>query len=287
MSPQIAPFFDLDSGTFSYVVFEKDGGECAIVDSVLGYNSRSGRLSTESADRLASFVKERNLSVQWHLETHVHADHLSAAAFLRKKLGGKIAMSAKIGEVRQAFSRTFNLSEEQLLDTASFDHLFNDDEIFFIGRLPACVIAVPGHTPADVAYQICENRVFVGDTIFMPDVGSARCDFPGGDAGSLFRSVQRLLSLSPETEMYVCHDYPPSGRPPMCSTTVKEQREKNIHLHDGVSESDFVAMRTGRDAKLPLPRLIVPSLQVNMQAGELPQEESNGLRYLKVPLDVF
>jgi glyoxylase-like metal-dependent hydrolase (beta-lactamase superfamily II) len=287
MNPKIAPFYDSDSGTFSYVVFEKDGSECAIVDSVLGYDLRSGRLSTEGAERIASFVKSRNLRVQWHLETHVHADHLSAAAFLRKKFGGKIAMSAKIGDVRRAFSRTFNLPAEQQLSTACFDHLFDDGETFSIGRLPARVMAMPGHTPADVAYQICEKRVFVGDTIFMPDVGSARCDFPGGDAVSLFRSVRKLLSLPPETALYICHDYPPAGRVPMCITSVKEQREKNIHMHDGIAQDEFVVMRTRRDAELRLPELIVPSLQVNMRAGELPQEESNGVRYLKVPLDIF
>lgn len=286
MNPTIEPFFDDESGTYSYVVYEKAGGECAIVDSVLGYDLRSGRTSTSGADQIAGFVKDHNLTVQWHLETHVHADHLSAAAYLRRRLGGKIAMSSKIGDVRQAFAYTFNLSGDDLLKPA-FDHLFDDGEVFYIGRLPAQVIAVPGHTPADVAYKVCDLAVFVGDTIFMPDVGSARCDFPGGDPVTLYRSVRRILSMPAETMLYVCHDYPPDGRPAKYASTVQEQREKNIHVHDGVQLVDFVAMRMGRDATLPLPQLIVPSLQINMRAGELPAAERNGVRYLKIPLDIF
>ncbi|AVA35863.1 MBL fold metallo-hydrolase [Cupriavidus metallidurans] len=287
MQPCVEPFFDPESGTFSYVVYEADGSECAIIDSVLGYDPRSGRTSTTGAERIIEFVRGHQLTVQWLLETHVHADHLSAAAFLRRQLGGKVGISARIGEVQRAFGHAFNLEPNLRLDGTQFDHLFAEDASFFIGTLPARVIPVPGHTPADVAYQVGADTVFVGDTIFMPDVGTARCDFPGGDAASLFRSIRRLLDLPAETSLYLCHDYPPSHRQPRCKSSVGEQRLSNIHIRDGIGESDFIKMRTTRDAVLALPLLIVPSIQVNVRAGELPAAESNGVRYLKVPIDVF
>lgn len=286
MTPRIEPFFDATTGTFSYVVHEEGGVACAIIDSVLGYDQRSGRTSAAGADQIADYVRQGGLQVQWHLETHVHADHISAAAYLRQSLGGKIAMSARIADVRQTFSHAFDLAPASLQAT-DFDHLFEDGERFLIGRLNAEVISVPGHTPADLAYRIGEQAVFVGDTLFMPDIGSARCDFPGGDAQLLFRSVRKLLALPPQTVLYMCHDYPPDGRAPVWHTTVQEQRERNIHLRDGVELADFVHMRTRRDATLSLPQLIIPALQVNMHAGELPAAGDNGIRYLKIPLNTF
>ncbi|HEV7817145.1 MAG TPA: MBL fold metallo-hydrolase [Janthinobacterium sp.] len=293
MQARVQHFFDSASSTFTYVVYESDGSACAIIDPVLNYDARSGRLSSDAAERVIEFVTARRLTVQWLLETHAHADHLSGAAFLRQRLGGKIAISARITEVQQAFRHTFNFEPEFRLDGAQFDHLFGADEAFQIGALPAVAMQVPGHTPADIAYRIGSDAVFVGDTMMMPDVGSARCDFPGGSALMLYRSIQRILSLAPETRLFVCHDYPPAnseGKPPRpvsCESSVGEQRKYNIHVRDGIGEAEFIVTRTRRDTTLDLPALMLPSIQVNLRGGSLPSAEDNGVRYLKIPLDLL
>jgi glyoxylase-like metal-dependent hydrolase (beta-lactamase superfamily II) len=280
MQPQIQPFFDPVTSTVTYVVFEAPGSACAIVDPVLDYDPKSGRTSTTAADRVIDFVRAQSLSVQWLLETHAHADHLSAAPYLAAELGGQTGIGASISAVQRAFSGVFPAME------ARFDHLFVPDEEFMIGRLQARALHVPGHTPADIAFHI-GDAVFVGDTLFMPDVGSARWDFPGGDAGALYRSAQRILALPAETRLFMCHDYPPAGRAPAWETTVRAQRAGNIHLREGVCEADFVAMRTERDHTLEMPALILPAIQVNINAGQLPAAEENGVRYLRIPVNAF
>ena len=286
--PQVQAFFDAPTWTVTYVVYDREGGHAAVVDSVLNYDHKSGRTRTTGAEEVMAFIKAKALTVQWILETHAHADHLSAAPFLRQRLGGKIAIGAGIDGVQKVFKGLFNLEPEFRTDGSQFDHLFQDDESFEVGQLQARVLSVPGHTPACVAYVI-GDAVFVGDTLFMPDVGTARCDFPGGNAHTLYRSVRKLLSLPPQTRLFMCHDYPPlvDGRPRAVAweTTVAEQRERNIHIHDGVSEETFVQMRRARDATLEMPVLIMPSVQVNIRAGNLPPPESNGVSYLKVPLN--
>lgn len=286
MKPTVQAFFDPATWTVSYVVYEKPGSAAAIVDSVLDYDPKAGRTRTDSADRLIAFVREQGLQVQWILETHAHADHLSAAPYLRQQLGGRIAIGGDIRTVQDVFKRVFHLEPEFRTDGAQFDHLFQDGEAFRIGGLEARAIATPGHTPACMAYQI-GDAVFVGDTLFMPDVGTARCDFPGGNAHTLYRSIRRLLSLPSETRLFMCHDYPPEGREPVWETTVAAQRAANIHVHDGVSEDDFVAMRTQRDATLAMPVLILPSVQVNIRAGAMPPPEANGVSYLKIPVNAL
>jgi glyoxylase-like metal-dependent hydrolase (beta-lactamase superfamily II) len=286
MRPQVAPFFDSATSTFTYVVHAGDGTRAAIIDSVLDYDPKSGRTSTASAERVVAFVREHRLQVQWLLETHAHADHLSAAQYLKRELGGKIAIGEQICTVQRVFKGVFNLGEEMPADGTQFDHLFAPDEVFMVGELTARALHVPGHTPADIAYQI-GDAVFVGDTLFMPDVGSARCDFPGGDAHTLYRSVQKLLALPPQTRLFMCHDYPTASRNVSCETTVDEQRRTNIHLHEGVSEEAFVEMRTARDRTLSMPVLILPAVQVNIRAGDMPAPESNGVRYLKIPVNAF
>ncbi|WP_151446610.1 MBL fold metallo-hydrolase [Lacisediminimonas profundi] len=286
MKPQVQAFFDPATWTVSYVVFDAPGGHCALVDSVLDYDAKSGRTKTTSADQLIQFVKEQGLTVDWILETHAHADHLSAAPYLRRALGGKIAIGGNITQVQNVFKGIFNLEPEFHPDGKQFDHLFQDGEVFAIGQLTAQAMSVPGHTPACMAYQV-DDAVFVGDTFFMPDVGTARCDFPGGNAQTLYRSMRKLLSLPPETRLFMCHDYPPAERQAQWETTVAEQRARNIHIHDGVSEEDFVALRTKRDALLAMPVLILPSVQVNIRAGEMPPPEANGLSYIKIPLNAL
>lgn len=286
MTPIVKSFFDPATWTISHVVHEKEGGACAIIDAVLDYDARSGRTRTTSADKLAAFVQENKLQVAWIMETHAHADHLSAAHYLRRRLGGKIAIGAAITQVQTTFKRIFNLEPGFQADGRQFDRLLQDGETLAIGALQVQALSVPGHTPACMAYLI-GDAVFVGDTLFMPDVGTARCDFPGGNASALYRSVRRLLSLPPETRLYMCHDYPPEGRSPVWESTVAEQRAKNIHVHDGVSEDEFVKMRTARDATLDMPTLILPSVQVNIRAGELPPAEGNGVSYLKIPLNAL
>ena len=287
MSPQIQGFFDPVTATITYVVHEAaPGGACAIIDSVLDYDPKSGRSSTASADRVADYVRQHGLKTEWLLETHAHADHLSAAPYLQRQLGGVIAIGQSIQTVQGVFKKIFNLEPEFQLDGSQFGHLFKDGETFRIGALTAQAIHVPGHTPADMAYLI-GDAAFVGDTLFMPDVGTARCDFPGGDAHQLYRSIQRLLSLPAETRLYMCHDYPPAGREASWQTTVAEQRRANIHVREGIGEDDFVAMRTRRDATLSMPTLILPAIQVNIRAGHFPPAEDNGVRYLKIPVDAL
>ena len=270
----------------TYVVHAGPGTPCAVIDSVLDYDPKSGRTRTLSADRVAAFIEAHGLRVEWLLETHAHADHLSAAPYLRSRFGGRIAIGERIRVVQGVFKPIFNLEPSFQLDGSQFDHLFAPDEIFHIGELEAKALAVPGHTPADMAYQV-GDAVFVGDTLFMPDVGTARCDFPGGDAGTLYRSIRRLLDLPTDTRLYMCHDYPPAGREATCHTTVAEQRRANIHVRDGVTQDDFVQMRTKRDATLGMPTLMLPSIQVNIRAGALPPAEHNGVRYLKIPLNAL
>ena len=284
MKQNVQAFFDPATWTVTYVVH--DGALCAIVDPVLDYDPKSGRTSTASADKVIAFVRSRGLKVEWILETHAHADHLSAAPYLRKELGGRIAIGEQIRTVQGVFKKVFNLEPEFRLDGSQFDHLFADGEAFRIGELAGEAMHVPGHTPADMAYRI-GDAVFVGDTLFMPDVGTARCDFPGGDARTLYRSVHRLLGLPGGTRLFMCHDYPPRGRAPQWETSVAEQRAGNIHIHDGVSEDEFVAMRTARDRTLDMPTLILPAIQVNVRAGELPPPETDGRSYLKIPLNAL
>ncbi len=285
MKPQIQAFFDPATATVTYIVYEKDGADCAIIDSVLDYDPKSGRTSTASADKVVEFVQARGLKTVWLLETHAHADHLSAAPYLREKLGGRIGIGVDIRTVQHAFANVFN-RKSAAQDGSAFDHLFQPDEVFAIGALQAKALHVPGHTPADMAYQV-GDAVFVGDTMFMPDVGTARCDFPGGCASLLYRSVHKLLSLPAATRLFMCHDSPPDGRAPRWEVTVGEQRAANIHIRDGVSEDDFVAMRTRRDATLAMPTLILPAIQVNINAGQLPEAEENGVRYLKIPINAI
>ncbi|MBK5438719.1 MBL fold metallo-hydrolase [Pseudomonas sp. TH32] len=285
MPALIQSFLDEASSTYTYVVYETDGGPCAIVDSVLNYDPASGRTGTGQADQVIAFVREHGLQVQWLLETHAHADHLSAAPYLRRQLGGKIAIGESISKVQGVFKNLFNLEPEFRVDGSQFDHLFAPDEVFQIGTLKAQALHVPGHTPADMAYLIDDQLILVGDTLFMPDVGTARCDFPGGDARQLYGSMRKLLAFPPDTRLYVCHDYPPEGRAAKCLTTVAEQRAGNIHVHDGVDEAAFVAMRTTRDAGLGMPTLLLPAIQVNVRAGVMPPAEENGVVYLKIPLN--
>ncbi|WP_299015190.1 MBL fold metallo-hydrolase [uncultured Caulobacter sp.] len=285
VKPEVRAFFDPATFTVSYVVKDPGSDACAIIDSVLDFDPASGRTSRASADKIIDYVQSRRLRVAWILETHAHADHLSAAPYLQAKLGGKIAIGAHIVAVQRVFGGLFGLGADFEANGRQFDKLFEDGERFEIGDMEAVVLHTPGHTPACVSYVI-GDAVFVGDTLFMPDYGSARCDFPGGDAATLYASVRRLLALPPQTRMFLCHDYlPPTREEFRWETTVAEQRAHNIHLHDGVSEGEFVGKRRARDATLPMPRLILPSVQVNIRAGRLPEPEANGVRYLKLPID--
>jgi len=287
MNPQVEAFFDPATFTWSYVVSDPATKRCAIIDSVLDYDAAAGRTSTTSADRLIVHVREQGLVVDWLLETHVHADHLSAAPYLRQALGGQLGIGAQITRVQDTFGKLFNAGGEFATDGRQFDRLFADGDRFAIGSLEARVLHTPGHTPACVTYVI-GDAAFIGDTLFMPDYGTARCDFPGGDARVLYRSIQQLFALPDETRLYLCHDYLPAGRSDYaCMTTVAEQKAHNLHIHAGVGEDAFVAMRSARDATLKMPALILPSVQVNMRGGELPPAEDNGVRYLKIPLDVL
>jgi glyoxylase-like metal-dependent hydrolase (beta-lactamase superfamily II) len=285
MPALIEAFLDPASSTYSYVIYEADGGQCAIVDPVLDYDPAAGRTATTQADRLIAFVRQHRLQVQWLLETHAHADHLSAAPYLRQQLGGKIAIGESIGKVQDVFKSLFNLEAEFAVDGSQFDHLFAPDESFMIGNLKATALHVPGHTPADMAYLVDGEQILVGDTLFMPDVGTARCDFPGGDASQMFASIRKLLAFPAGVRLYVCHDYPAGGRESRCMTTVGEQRKSNIHIHDGIDEAAFVTMRNGRDAGLGMPTLLLPAIQVNVRAGTLPPPEENGVVYLKIPIN--
>lgn len=287
MPALIEAFLDPASSTYSYVVYEADGGQCAIVDPVLDYDGAAGRIATTQADRIIAFVRAHQLQVQWLLETHAHADHLSAAPYLRGVLGGKIAIGESISKVQDVFKVLFNLEPSFRIDGSQFDHLFAPDESFLIGNLKATALHVPGHTPADMAYLIGNDVILVGDTLFMPDVGTARCDFPGGNANQMYASIHKLLAFPADVRLYICHDYPPEGRVPECMTTVGEQRKNNIHVRDGIDENAFVEMRTRRDAGLGMPTLLLPAIQVNVRAGNMPPAESNGVTYLKIPLNKF
>ncbi|MET1081295.1 MAG: MBL fold metallo-hydrolase [Pseudomonas sp.] len=287
MTAQLEAFYDPATSTVSYLIYPTPGGACAIIDAVLDYDAASGRTATASAERIIQRVRQQRLEVHWLLETHAHADHLSAAAYLRERLGGRIGIGAGIRDVQQRFQRLLNLQPSPLDDPLPFDHLFEPGELFQIGGLQARALHVPGHTPADMAYQVENDWVFVGDTLFMPDVGSARCDFPGGDPHQLYRSIRRLLELPPATRLFMCHDYPPEGRGPCWESSVDEQRRANIHVHDGIDEATFVAMRTARDRQLSMPTLILPAIQINLRGGRLPNAEANGIRYLKIPLDAL
>lgn len=284
MKPQIQSFFDSNTSTITYLVFDEIGGHAAIIDPVLDYDHKSGRTRTHSADQVLQALQDQQLQLDWILETHAHADHFSAAHYLQSRAGGKIAIGAHINQVQSVFKKLFHLETEFAVDGSQFDHLFAEDEIFMIGQLQAKALFVPGHTPADMAYQIAD-AIFVGDTMFMPDVGTARCDFPGGDARILFRSIQQLLAFPATTRLFMCHDYPPNGRAISFETTVAEQRQRNIHVHEGVSEDEFVAMRSKRDATLDMPLLILPAVQINIRAGNPPPPEENGVSYLKIPLN--
>jgi len=280
-NPEVKPFLHEQSSTWTYVVH--DGRTAAIVDPALDYDYRSGRTDTRSAQEVAAFVRDAELSVEWILETHAHADHLSAAPFLKRELGGRIAIGEGIRKVQDTFKGLLNLEPAFATDGTQFDHLFSSGETFRIGTLEGRVIPTPGHTNDSVTYLI-GDAAFVGDSLFMPDGGTARCDFPGGDAHVLYQSIQRLYALPPGTRVFVCHDYGPGGRERQCETTIAAQRAGNIHVRDGVAESEFVALRTERDATLAVPDLLYPSVQVNVRAGELPPAEGNGRRYLKIPV---
>lgn len=285
--PIVTHFFDEPTNTFSYVVQDPDSSACAIIDSVLDFDYAAGRTDIRSANQIIAFVREKRLEVAWVLETHVHADHLSAAPYLHDQLGGKTGIGAHIVEVQEIFGKAFNAGTEFARDGSQFDALFNEGDTFTIGSLEGRVLHTPGHTPACLTYVI-GDAAFVGDTLFMPDYGTARCDFPGGDARTLYHSIQKVLSLPEQTRLFLCHDYKAPGRELFQhETSVAEQRKTNVHVHDGISEEEFVKMRTERDATLGMPRLIIPSVQVNMRAGELPPAEDNGQVYLKVPLNRF
>ncbi|HZX16732.1 MAG TPA: MBL fold metallo-hydrolase [Pseudomonas sp.] len=287
MQPHVEALFDPATFTYSYVVSDPSTQRCAIIDSVLDYDPASGRTSHSSADQLIDYVKAHNLQVDWLLETHVHADHLSAAPYLKRELGGQLAIGEHITTVQNTFGKLFNAGSEFATDGRQFDHLFKEGDTFAIGSIQARAIHTPGHTPACMTYVIGDAG-FVGDTLFMPDYGTARCDFPGGDARTLFQSIRKLFALPDDTRLFMCHDYKAPGRDDFrYQTTVAEQRALNVHVHEGISEADFVAMRNARDSTLDMPMLILPSVQVNMRAGQLPPAEDNGTRYLKIPLDVL
>lgn len=287
MSYQVQAFLDNDSETFSYVVSDPLSGKAVVIDPVLDFDYKAGRTSTVSAEKILTYVQQHQLTVDWILETHAHADHISAAPFLRSKLDAKVAIGAEITQVQRIFKDVFNLEKEFLPNGSQFDRLFADGDTFQIGEMTIRAMHLPGHTPADLAYIINGKAAFVGDTLFMPDVGTARCDFPGGSAGTLFDSIQKLLALPADTEIYICHDYPPKGRGHEYKTSVAEQKQHNIHVGGGVRKADFIKRREARDATLAMPRLILPSVQVNIRAGQLPPADDNGTTYLKVPINLL
>jgi glyoxylase-like metal-dependent hydrolase (beta-lactamase superfamily II) len=280
----VTAFFDEATFTVTYVAADTGSAQAAIIDPVLDYDPTSGRTSTASADRVIAFARDNGLTVDWILETHVHADHLTAAPYLKAQLGGRIAIGRHVAAVQDTFKDVFNIGD-LATDGTQFDHLFEDGDELEVGSIAGSIIGTPGHTPACITYVV-GDAAFVGDTLFMPDFGTARTDFPGGDAGMLYDSIQKILALPDDTRLFMCHDYKAPGRDEFCwETTVAEQRENNIHINGSVSRDEFVAMREGRDAELGMPKLIIPSIQVNVRAGYLPDAESNGVRYLKVPLD--
>jgi len=285
ITAQVIEFFDQATNTFSYIVVDPTGNSCAVIDSVLDYDAAAGRTSYTSADRIIDYVTKHHLQVEWILETHVHADHLSAAPYLKNKIGGKIAIGKDITVVQDTFSTLFNAGSDFLCDGSQFDKLFEDNEVFAIGNLQAKAIHTPGHTPACMSYLI-SNSVFVGDTLFMPDYGTARCDFPGGDAAQLYQSIQKLFALPDETRVFMCHDYKAPGRDHfMFETTIAEERTHNVHLNQNISESEFIQLRQSKDKTLSMPKLILPAVQVNMRAGHFPEAEENGTQYIKIPVN--
>ena len=287
---QIEDFYDAATFTYSYLVLDLDAREAAVIDSVLDFDAKSGRTSTVSADAIRARVDALAISVRWHLETHVHADHLSGAIYLKQHLGGTIAIGARVRTVQEVFGKIFNAGPEFARDGSQFDRLLQPGDVLSLGRFGITVMPTPGHTTACLSYRIndgLQSHVFVGDTLFMPDFGTARCDFPGGNAGQLFDSIQSILALPPETLLYMCHDYPPKTREARYRITVAEQLQDNIHVHVGVSREDFIRMREARDATLAMPALILPSVQINMRAGHFPEPESNGVSYLKLPLNAL
>lgn len=285
--PLVTHFFDEPTNTFSYIVQDPDSSACAIIDSVLDFDYAAGRTDVRSADKIIEYVQSNDLSVEWVLETHVHADHLSAAPYLHERLGGKTGIGEKIAVVQEVFGKAFNAGTDFARDGSQFDRLFREGDVFQVGNLKVRVFHTPGHTPACLTY-IIGDAAFVGDTLFAPDAGTARCDFPGGDAHTLYHSIQKVLALPGETRVFLCHDYKAAGRDEFIhETTVAEQRSSNIHVGNDISEDEFVAFRSERDAKLGMPRLILPAVQVNMRAGKMPPSEDNGQVYLKIPINRF
>ena len=285
-NPIVTSFFDEPTNTVSYVVHAPNSKECVIIDSVLDYDAAAGRTHTESADAVIAYIQEHDLKLEWVLETHAHADHLSAAPYLKKKLGGQIGIGEHIKNVQDVFTKVFDLDEREFANrNGFFDHLFKDEEEFSVGELTIKVMHTPGHTPACITYVI-GDAAFIGDTMFMPDYGTARCDFPGGDAATLYRSIHKIFDLPDRTRLFMCHDYKAKGRDIYAwETTVAIAKKANIHIHEGISEAEYVEMRTTRDKTLGMPKLIMPSIQVNIRAGELPEPDANGVRYLKIPLN--
>jgi len=284
MNPQVMNFYDPATFTFTYVVYDHEGGNAAVIDPVLDFDAASARTSTDSADRLLGFLRTQRLTLDWILETHAHADHLTAAAYLKAKTGAKVAIGRGITQVQERFKALFGLEQDFATDGRQFDRLFADGDTFAIGALNVRVVATPGHTDDSLTYLV-GDAAFVGDTVFAPETGTARADFPGGDARKLYHSIRRLFDLPPQTRLFLCHDYPPAGREARAQSSLDEQREHNVHLGGGVDEDTFVAMRTARDATLAVPKLILPALQVNIRAGELPPPDANGVRYLRLPLN--
>ena len=286
MKAQIKSFFDKATWTFTYVVSDPEARVCIVIDPVLNYDPKSGRTLTQSVDQVIGYLASNQLQLEWILETHAHADHLTAAKYLQNALGGKIAIGEKVQKIQEVFKGIFNLGDEFKADGSQFDHLIKDGENISFGNLNIESIAVPGHTPACLAYKI-DDAIFVGDTLFPADVGTARCDFPGGDASTLYKSIKKILSYPESTNLYMCHDYPPTNRQVIGRTTVGEQRENNIHIRDGVTEDAFVQMRKARDATLEVPVLLLPSIQVNIRAGAMPLKEDNGTSYMKIPINLL
>lgn len=283
--PIVKSFLHEDTNTFTHVAHDPGSRQAAVIDAVLDYEAASGRTGHDAADVVIDYVRDSGLEVQWVIDTHVHADHLSAAPYIKSKLGGTTGIGSHIAEVQKLFGEVFNAGRDFAVDGSQFEHLFADGENYKLGSIDAMALHTPGHTPACMSHLI-GDALFVGDTLFMPDYGTARCDFPGGDAHALYRSIQRLFELPEDTRIFLCHDYLPEGRHTLtCRTTIGEEKRSNIHVHDGISEAEFVGMREARDRTLSMPTLILPSVQVNMRAGELPPPEDNGTRYLKIPLD--
>lgn len=287
MNALVQHFFDPVTSTFSYVLHAGPNTACAVIDAVCDYNDNNARTGTTLADEIIDFIQNNQLSLEWILETHIHADHLSAASYIKQHLGGKIGASIQINAVSNTFSKALSICEADAGPNVFFDHFFDPDETFKVGDLKVSALHVPGHTSADMAFYVENTLVFVGDTLFAPDVGTARCDFPGGSAKQLWSSIQKILALPGSTRMFLCHDYPPDNRRPRCEFTIDEQLASNIHVQEGTAEEEFIALREARDQQLGLPQLLVPSLQTNLRAGQLPVAEKNGISYIKVPLNYF